>query len=102
MNDPVSPNALSGFLDGLSDRLSGGDDWRVHEYFERVGLHMQAKLSRLRGEPTAMPPEPHPPDCPPEPTRPKEDILDDIADRAAHLGTEEDEKRPQHERTEGK
>jgi len=94
MNDPVGPSALNDFLGGLFDRLPEREKWpKVCEYYNQLGLRGQAFLSLLEGEPTVMPPVPDPPDCLPRPTRPIEEIEQDLADRAARLGTEEGGKR---------
>ncbi|PSQ96957.1 MAG: hypothetical protein BRD55_04780 [Bacteroidetes bacterium SW_9_63_38] len=92
--DPVSPSALNDFLGGVFDRLPDREEWqKVCEYKRQLAHRGQAFLSRFRGEPTAMPPVPDPPDCIPRPTRPIEEIRQSLAERAARLGTEEDEKR---------
>jgi len=94
MNDPVSPSALNDFVDGVSDRLPEREDYeKVREYYNQLGLLLKAKVGRIVGEHTVLPPEPDPPDCLPELTRPIEEIRQDILDRAARLGTEEDGKR---------
>jgi hypothetical protein len=94
MNDPVSPSALNDFLSGLFDCLPDREEWqKVCEYERRLARRGQAFLSRLRGEPTVMPPAPDRPDCIPEPTRSIEELRQDILERAARLGREEDGKR---------
>lgn len=94
MQDPVSPSALNDFLSGLFDRLPDREEWqKLCEYERRLARRGQAFLSRLRGEPTVMPPEPDRPDCLPRLTRPIGKVRQDLADRAARLGREEDGKR---------
>jgi hypothetical protein len=77
-------NQLIKRMDQDADRTA------VREYLRRLARRGQALLSRLRGEPTVMPPPPNRPDSLPKPTRPIEEVRRSIADRAAHLNTEED------------
>lgn len=88
----LSSEALSKFIDGVEEEARD-DRLAVREYLRALARRGQAFLSRLRGEPTVMPPEPDRPESLPRPTRPIEEVRQSLADRAARLGTEEDEQR---------
>jgi len=88
----LSREALSRFIDGVEEEAQD-ERLAVREYLRAVGRRGQAILSRLRGEPTVMPPMPDPPNRFLRPTRPIKEIRQSIADRAVRLGTEEDGKR---------
>jgi hypothetical protein len=88
----LSREALSKFIDGVEE-AARDDRLATREYLRALARRGQAFLSRLRGEPTAMPPPPNRPESLPRLTRPIEEVRQSLADRAARLGTEEDEKR---------
>jgi hypothetical protein len=90
----MSPPNLNRRINRLIKRMNRATDrTAVRTYLRRLARRGQAFLSRLRGEPTAMPPSLDCPDNLQTPTRPIEEVRQSLADRAARLNTEEDSNR---------